>query len=400
MANESSVYWASPYEQPALPNTAENMATNNLVKTKFILDKILDNIYEGDKVGVKVHVGEAHNTRYLRPDYVREVVKTIKSKGGIPTLIETHGRGNDISDIEMNNEYHICVGHRKKTEDHLKIAQLHGYTESITGAPLEFIDGEDGIDRKIVKIDGIQLKKISVAKGLFKFDKLVVISHFKGHAFAGFGGALKQLGLGCVTKHNKHLAHMDKNLVVNSEKCNPSSCNQECIDSCPIGAIKIEEETAHINDSSCFGCSKCSQKCPIKGAIKGPGMNSVKNFVERFIDNTMGVLTFGPEKIRYINFAIEIPLMCDCASNPSMPVIPDLGIYGSSDPVAIDRACVDAETNAPGLPILNKEGEWTTPLKPGIEKFKAMIPYLDPLWVFEAAVRNNLGNISYKLIKI
>ncbi|KKK40204.1 MAG: hypothetical protein Lokiarch_53320, partial [Candidatus Lokiarchaeum sp. GC14_75] len=86
--------------------------------------------------------------------------------------------------------------------------------------------------------------------------------------------------------------------------------------------------------------------------------------------------------------------------NPSMPVIPDLGIYGSSDPVAIDRACIDAETNAPGLPILNKDGEWTTPLEPGVEKFKAMIPYLDPLWVFEAAVRNNLGNISYKLIKI
>ena len=135
MTDKSIVYWASPTEVAALRNTVVNMKTNNLVKTRFVLDKILDNINSGDKVGVKVHVGEAQNTHYLRPDYVREVVNTIKSMGGIPSLIETHGLGRNIEELEICEDYSICIGHRKKTEDHKKIAELHGYTESITGAP-------------------------------------------------------------------------------------------------------------------------------------------------------------------------------------------------------------------------------------------------------------------------
>jgi len=400
MANKSIVYWASPIEIAALPNTAKNMVTNNLVKTRFVLDKILDHIMPGDKVGVKIHVGEAQNTRYLRPDYVREVVKAIKSKGSNPTLIETLGRGNNIKKIEINNEYTICVGHRKKATDHLKIAHLHGYTESITGAPLHFIDGDQGINRKIVKIDGIHFKEVSVAAGLFSFDKLVVISHFKGHPLAGFGGALKQLGMGCVTKHNKVKAHFDGNFVVNIKRCDLAKCKQECVASCPVEAIKIENKFAIINHSICHGCFRCALKCPVKRAIKAPLRRNNDEFIECFIDNAKAVLTFGAEKIRYVNFAFEIPLMCDCISNASVPIIPDLGIYGSSDPVAIDKACIDAESNAPGLPFLNKNGEWTKSIERGVEKFKALNPIVDTAWQIEAAIKNKLGSKEYELIKI
>ncbi len=400
MVNESKVYWASPIEVPALLNTAKNMVTNNLVKTRFILDKILDNINSGDKVGVKVHVGEAQNTRYLRPDYVREVVNAIKSKGGFPTLIETQGRGDDIQKIEINEGYTICVGHRKTTSAHKEIARLHGYGESIVGAPLHFIDGDQGIDRKIVKIDGIHFKEVSVATGLFEYDKLVVISHFKGHPFAAFGGALKQLGIGCVTKHTKHLAHLDEMLKINTQKCDPLKCEQECKKVCSVGAIKINSESAVIDSSICYGCFRCLRKCPVEKAIKAPKMNLVKTFVERLIDSVLGVLSFGPEKIRYINFALEIPLMCDCVSNAGVPVVPDLGIFGSIDPVALDKACVDAETNAPGLPIIKPDGQWSVPISPGIEKFKALIPTVDTSYVFDAAIKNKLGTTDYKLIKI
>ncbi|MFX1575425.1 MAG: DUF362 domain-containing protein [Promethearchaeota archaeon] len=401
MINKPKVYWASPTEIAALPNTVKNMVTNNLVKTRFILDKILDNINAGDKVGVKVHVGEAQNTRYLRPDYVHEVVDAIKAKNAIPTLIETQGRGNNIENICISDDYSICVGHRKKTTDHLKIAHLHGYTESITGAPLNFIDGDEGIDRKIVKINnGFHFKEISVAKSLFDYDKLVVVSHFKGHPLAGFGGALKQLGMGCVTKHNKFLAHFSDYIVVNTLKCDTSKCNQECIESCPVGAIEIKNSFAKIDPSLCFGCFNCTQKCPVKKAIKIPSRRDNKEFVERLIDNVTGVLSFGPEKIRYINFAFEIPLMCDCVSNASVPVVPDLGIFGSSDPVAIDKACIDAETKAPGLPFLDRNGEWTVPVEPGIEKFKALNPTVDTTWQFDSAVKNRIGTTNYELVKI
>ncbi|MFX1452028.1 MAG: DUF362 domain-containing protein [Promethearchaeota archaeon] len=400
MSLKPKVYWASPIEVAALPNTSRNMVTNNLVKTRFVADKILDHINSGDKVGVKIHVGEAHNTHYLRPDYVREVIKAIKAKGGIPTLIETQGLGNNIENIEICENYSICVGHRKSTEDHKKIAELHGYSESIIGAPLYFIDGDKGIERKVVNIDGIHLKEVSVAKKLFEFDKLVIISHFKGHPQAGFGGALKQLGIGCVVKRNKHLAHFDGLIEVNLKKCDLTQCQQECVSSCPVGAIKVESEHAVIDASVCYGCFRCTQKCPVKRALKGPAMRNFPDFVEHFIDNAMAVMSFGAEKIRYINFAFDIPAMCDCVPNAGVPVVPDLGVYGSFDPVAIDKACIDAETNAPGLPFLDKNGEWTDPIQKGVEKFKTLMPMVDPYIVFEAAVRNKLGSLEYELIPI
>lgn len=401
MIDHSLVYWASPLEIAALRNTSDNMITNNLVKTRLILDMILDNIKSGDKVAVKVHVGEAHNTQYLRHDYVREVVDAIKARGGIPTLVETQGIGNNIENIEICDDYAICLGHRKNAEDHYKIAKLHGYHESIVGAPLEFIDGEYGTDRKIIHINGLKLDEISVAKGLFNYDKMVVVSHFKGHPQAGFGGALKQLGIGCVTKYNKHLAHMSDKLSINSRRCDYKLCKKECIDSCPVNAISIGKEHAIINKSLCYGCLKCSQVCPVKRAIKTPIMNNIDEFVDRFIDNATGVLnSFGRENIRYINFAIDIPLMCDCVPNPGMAVIPDLGIFGSDDPVAIDKACLDAEIDAPGLPLLNKEGQWTEPLQRGLEKFHAMMKLVNPNLQIESAVSNKLGLVNYKLIQI
>ncbi|MHA2008812.1 MAG: DUF362 domain-containing protein [Promethearchaeota archaeon] len=400
MEGKSIVYWASPNEVATMPNTATNMVTNNLVKTRLILDKILDNINSGDKVGVKVHVGESHNTHYLRPDYVREVVNAIKAKGGIPTLIETQGRGSSIEKIEINDGYTICVGHRKTATDHKEIARLHGYSESVIGAPLHFIDGEEGIDGNIVKIDGIHFKNVSVAAGLYDYNKLVVISHFKGHPYGGFGGTLKQLGLGCVTKRNKVLAHFESLLKIDTEKCTPAKCQQECIAGCRVKAVKLNEESAVINESICHGCFKCSQKCPIEGAILRPKWNRVEKFIESFIDNATAVTNFGPEKIRYINFALDIPLMCDCVSNSSVPIVPDLGIFGSTDPVAIDKACFDKEIDAPGLPFLNKNGEWTEPLKRGVEKFKALMPIVNPAFQFEAAIKNKIGSIEYNLIKI
>jgi uncharacterized Fe-S center protein len=402
MTEKAIVYWASPNEIASLKNTAKNMVTNNLVKTRLVLDKILDNINSGDKVAVKVHVGEALNTHYLRHDYVREVVNAINAKGGIPTLIETHGQGNTYETLEICEDYSICVGHRRSTIDHDKIAHLHGYTESIIGAPLRFIDGENGTNGKLITIDGIQFKDnpISVAEGLFDYDKMVVISHFKGHPQAGFGGALKQIGIGCVTKRNKFLAHMEEGYIVNTKKCDITQCNKECIDACPVKAIKMEGEKASIDGSKCFGCYLCVKKCPIKRAIKAPKMNEVKDFVERFIENVVAVLTFGPENIRYINFAFDITMICDCTPNPGMPVVPDLGIFGSSDPVAIDKACVDMETEAPGLPVLNKEEEWSQPIASGIEKFKAMMSIVDPPLQFEASLKNKIGSIDYELIKL
>ena len=399
------VYWANPNEVCHLDfpgrNDKRNMKTNNLVKTRLILDKILDNINSGDTVGIKVHAGEAHNTRYLRHDYVHEVVEAVKSKGGIPTLIETQGIGMNIEQLNLSENYSICLGHRKNTEDHHKIAHLHGYSESIIGAPLKFVDGDKGLDGKIIEIDGIHFKEVSIAAGLFEYDKIVVISRFKGHPNAGFGGALKQLGIGCVSKRNKYRAHLSGIIFVNPNGCKISKCAQECIAACPVNAIKIENELASIDVSTCIGCIGCIESCPLKGAILSEPFRKNKEFIECTMDNAAAVLvSYNPENIRYINFAVDITLVCDCVVNAGVPIIPDLGIFASDDPLAIDKACLDAETNAPGLPVLGKDGKWTEPLSPGVEKFKAMNHKVDPTWQLDAAVKNGLGCIEYELVNI
>jgi len=364
----------------------------------LLLEKILDYINPGDKVGIKVHVGEAYNTRYLRHDYVHEVIDCIKSKGGIPTLIETQGLGMNIKEIKLPN-YLMCIGARKTTSEHLKTAQAHGYGESLIGAPLKFIDGENGLDSKTVKIDGIHFKEVAVASGLYDFDKLIVISHFKGHGLAGFGGALKQLGIGCVTKKNKFRAHFQEKIKIN-EQCVPSNCSKECIEICPVNAISIKDDHLFIDYDICVGCLGCIEACNVDKAIQALFIPN-KIFVERVIDNATAVLkSFGPEKIRYINFALEIVHHCDCIYNPGPPVIPDLGIFSSNDPVAIDKACIDAETAAPSIPIMDENGNWTTPLPMGVEKFHAMDENVNPTWIFDAAIRNKIGNLNYKLIKI
>jgi uncharacterized Fe-S center protein len=130
-------------------------------------------------------------------------------------------------------------------------------------------------------------------------------------------------------------------------------------------------------------------------------MTDFKGITEKAMDNAAAVIkSYGHENIRYINFAFDITLMCDCVVNASVPVVPDLGIFGSSDPLAIDKACLDAEINAPGLPFLDMKGEWNQPLAPGIEKFKSLNSMVDTTWQINAALRNKIGSIDYDLVKI
>ncbi|MFX1388168.1 MAG: DUF362 domain-containing protein, partial [Promethearchaeota archaeon] len=303
--------------------------------------------------------------------------------------------------IHLSDNYTINIMRRKTTTEHEKTAQLHGYTESTIGAPFEIIDGEKGIDGKFIEVDGIQLKKVSVGAGLFNYDKMVVISHFKGHQAASFGGAMKQLGIGLISKYGKYRSHFNGDLSINTKYCNISKCSQECIQACPVNAIEIDGEFAVIDTSTCVCCTACLESCPVKKAINRDFNMNFKNFIERVSDNCAGVIkSFGPKKIRYINFAFDVVAQCDCASTPSMPIIPDLGIFGSSDPVAIDKACIDAETNAPGLPIMDKYGRWKEPISIGVEKFKAINPLVDPTWFFNAAVKNNIGSVDYELVKL
>ena len=126
-----------------------------------------------------------------------------------------------------------------------------------------------------------------------------------------------------------------------------------------------------------------------------------KIFTEKLIDNALGVITgMGLENIRFINFATDITMNCDCVPNPGPPVIPDLGIFGSKDPVAIDKVCVDLARDAPGLPRINQKGIWSEPIPAGVEKFHALLPLCETSWQFDASVKNKIGSVDYVLEKL
>jgi len=177
-----------------------------------------------------------------------------------------------------------------------------------------------------------------VAGRLTEFDHMILASHFKGHLNAGFGGAIKNLGIGCVSKGGKVQAHMGKKFEIVFSKCD-AECTK-CVDICPTGAMSKDKDLILKKDwDKCRYCYMCKSVCD-KKAID-IGSSTREQFNIQMVDNAKGVLEyFGREKIFFINYAIDITWQCDCGSS-DVPFVPDIGILSSSDPVALDQACID-----------------------------------------------------------
>jgi uncharacterized Fe-S center protein len=190
-----------------------------------------ERIKAGDKVVVKTHFGALENTRYLRPSYLRFLCDYIKDVGGIPSLAESCGWGLPENLSGMHTEY----SGRANEGEYLSVALQHGFTKETMGAPILMLDGRDGTDYEIQKINGKRFNEVLVGGRLREFDYLVLASHFKGHSGAGFGGAIKNLGIGCVSKGGKAQAHMGKKFSLNYEKCIPDC--EKCIKVCPTKAL-------------------------------------------------------------------------------------------------------------------------------------------------------------------
>ena len=186
-----------------------------------------------DKIVIKTHFGAEENTRYLRPSYIRFLCDYIKELGGIPFVAESCGWGVPGT----GGEY----GGRANEEEYLEIALKHGFTEETMGAPLLMLDGPDGIDYEIQKINGKKFNEVLVAGRLREFKHLIIASHFKGHSGSGFGGAIKNLGIGCVSKGGKTQAHMGKTFKFAFDAC-VSEC-KECLEICPTKALTKNEKT-------------------------------------------------------------------------------------------------------------------------------------------------------------
>ena len=292
-------------------------------------------IKNGDKIVIKTHFGALENTRYLRPSYLRFLCDYIKELGGIPSVAESCGWGLPENISGIHTEY---SGRATETE-YLELALQHGFTKETMDAPIIMLDGKIGTDIIIQKVDGNRFKEVLVAGRLSEFDYMIIASHFKGHVNAGFGGALKNLGIGCVSKGGKVEAHKGKTFEIDFNSCDPKCKN--CVYICPTKALtKDEDDKLIFNEELCKFCYNCASVCRDK--VFNLGSSSREDFITQFVDNAKGVVDyFGKDKIFYVNYAIDICYQCDCTGGSDIPFVPDIGVLASLDPVALDKATVD-----------------------------------------------------------
>ncbi|MEM3380577.1 MAG: DUF362 domain-containing protein [Candidatus Bathyarchaeia archaeon] len=338
-------------------------------------------IYKGDLVAIKIHFGTGENHRHIRPEHVRAVVEKVQEVGGKPFVTETTGVGLATS--------------RGTAVGCIKTATMHGFAQETLGAPIIVADGLKGLSGVRVKIKGLRMKVVEIAQAIAEADAMISIAHAKGHPRTGFAATLKNIGLGCVTKTTKAQIHLAKKPIIKQDLCN--DCGT-CITFCPVGAIRCSKGgKLQINHKECiWGCG-CWDLCPQNAISKWTEMHHRENseLTIRNLDAAYSILKhIGRNKIGYLNFAYDITPHCDCADYGDTPMVPDIGIFASKDPVAIDKATSDAILNAPGLRGSAAEDIGAVDL--GEDKFSALSKW-PPFEVFKTEDQTRLWKIQFEI---
>jgi hypothetical protein len=272
------------------------------------------------EVPIKVHFGEKGNKTFIPAKCYEETINYLKDEGVSPYYIETNV---------------LYRGSRTTTDSHIQTATSHGFTQ----IPIIIADGDIGIEYDEIEINKEYISKCKIGKGYGKYKQIIVMSHFKGHGAAGFGGALKQLAMGFAARGGKLEQHSGISPVVDAKKC--VSCGI-CVNKCNFGAIQTPK-TAIIDENKCIGCAGCIAVCP-KGAIENTWGGS--HFLEKLSEYAYGAAK--DKDIIYITFVHNITKECDCAGTPMKPITDNIGILASKDPVALDTACLNLVQKSSG----------------------------------------------------
>lgn len=276
--------------------------------------------FDGKFVAIKMHFGELGNLAFLRPNYARYIADLVKEKGGKPFL------------TDCNTLY---PGSRKNALEHLDCANLNGFNTVSTGCQIIIADGLRGTDETEVEINGEYIKSAKIGKAVMDADIFISLNHFKGHESTGFGGAIKNIGMGCGSRAGKMEQHNEGKPVVDASLCR--GCRR-CSRECGSDAFTYVNNKAVINYDLCKGCGRCIGACGFD-AIENPNWNT-----NEILDRKMAEYAYAVCKDRptfHISLIKDVSPFCDCHGENDAPILPDIGILCSFDPVALDQACAD-----------------------------------------------------------
>lgn len=357
-----------------------NMRTNNKENLPQKLERLMNRAGLGNIdfhkkfVAIKIHFGEPGNLAYLRPQYARVLVDFIKTHGGLPFLTDANT---------------LYVGRRKHALEHIESAYFNGYSPFTTGCHVIIADGLKGTDEAYVPIDGDYVKEAKIGRALYDADIIISLSHFKMHMGAGMGGAMKNLGMGGGSRAGKMEMHSAGKPVVRNERC--VACGA-CVKNCAVDAITMQDKKACIDHDICVGCGRCIGICNFD-AVQAAWGESENLLNAKIAEYTLAVVKDKPHF--HISMAIDISPECDCHGTNDMPVVSDIGMFASFDPVAIDCACAEAVNAAPVArgSILDDTSTYG-------DHFSTVHKNTDWRTQIAHAEKIGLGSGTYELIKI
>jgi len=277
---------------------------------------------QGDLVAMKMHFGERDNDGYIKPEYLQPLIKALKSKKVEPYL------------TDANTLYR---GQRSYSVDHLMQAYAHGFGPENIGIPVIIADGIRSKSYEEVPIEGHHFQSVKIANDILHSDALLVLSHATGHASTGLGAAIKNLGMGSASRSGKQNQHSDVKPKVVRRHCR--GCGL-CIQWCPVDAISMVDGKAHIDEEICYGCAECTATCRF-GAVVVNWEGTSQALQEKMAEYAWGVIKDKRDKVACFTYLIHVTKNCDCHGRAQRPIIDDVGILASYDPVAIDQAAVD-----------------------------------------------------------
>lgn len=329
---------------------------------------------------IKIHFGEYGNLAFLRPNYARVVADYVKELGGKPFL------------TDCNTLY---VGSRKNALDHLETAYVNGFSPYQTGCHVIIGDGLKGTDETIVPMDGEYVKEARIGHAIMDADVFITLTHFKGHEMAGFGGTLKNIGMGCGSRAGKMEQHCEGKPSVNQSACvGCGACNRICAHGAPV----IKNHKVTIDHEKCVGCGRCLAVCP-KDAIAADFVDSLAMLNYKIAEYSLAVCKDRP--CFHVSLICDVSPNCDCHAENDIPIIPNIGMLASFDPVALDQACADLCNQA--APVaesilgenIRKRGE-----KEDHDHFHMTHPDTEWRTCIAHAVKIGLGTDQYELVKI